>query len=76
MWGCGSLKFCLITYITVKKNSGSKAIKIYTLNALKMQCFLIITKCNRSAWSIMVIIIGNGHSDTSLNPGQGWLQFT
>ena len=28
------------------------------------------------AHDVMVIIIGNGHGDTSSNPGRGWLHFT
>ena len=24
----------------------------------------------------MLIVVGNGHSDTSLNPGRDWLHFT
>ena len=28
------------------------------------------------AHGVMVIIVGNGHGDTSSNPGQGWLHFT
>ena len=25
---------------------------------------------------VMVIVVGNGHGDTSSNPGRGWLHFT
>ena len=25
---------------------------------------------------VMVIVVGNGHGDTSSNPGQDWLHFT
>ena len=28
------------------------------------------------ARGVMVIVIGNGHGDTSLNPGRDWLHFT
>ena len=28
------------------------------------------------ARGVMVIIVGNGHSDTSSNPGLDWLHFT
>ena len=28
------------------------------------------------ARGIMVIVVGNGHSDTSSNPGRDWLHFT
>ena len=28
------------------------------------------------ARGVMVIVVGNGHSDTSSNPGRDWLHFT
>ena len=28
------------------------------------------------ACGVMVIVIGNGHGDTSSNPGRDWLHFT
>ena len=28
------------------------------------------------ARGVMVIVVGNGHGDTSSNPGQDWLPFT
>ena len=28
------------------------------------------------ARGVMVIIVGNGHGDTSSNPGRDWLHFT
>ena len=28
------------------------------------------------ARGVMVIVIGNGHGDSSLNPGREWLHFT
>ena len=31
---------------------------------------------NRGARGVLVIVIGNGHGDTSLNPGRDWLHFT
>ena len=27
-------------------------------------------------YGVMVIVIGNGHGDTSSNPGRDWLHFT
>ena len=30
----------------------------------------------RVARGVMVIVAGNGHGDTSSNPGQDWLHFT
>ena len=31
---------------------------------------------NGGARGVMVIVVGNGHSDTSSNPGRDWLHFT
>ena len=28
------------------------------------------------AHGVMVIVVGNGHGDTSSNPGRDWLHFT
>ena len=28
------------------------------------------------AHGVMVIVVGNGHDDTSSNPGRDWLHFT
>ena len=28
------------------------------------------------AGGVMVIVVGNGHGDTSSNPGRDWLHFT
>ena len=28
------------------------------------------------AYGVMVIVVGNGHGDTSSNPGRDWLHFT
>ena len=30
----------------------------------------------RGADGVMVIVVGNGHGDTSSNPGRGWSLFT
>ena len=35
-----------------------------------------IIKHLESACGVMVIVIGNGHGDTSSNPGRDWLHFT
>ena len=33
-------------------------------------------KTKGCARGVMVIVVGNGHGDTSSNPGQDWLHFT
>ena len=30
---------------------------------------------NRGARGVMVIVVGNGHGDTSSSPGRDWLHF-
>ena len=38
--------------------------------------FIIIMLTLGGACGVMVIIVGNGHGDTSSNPGRDWLHFT
>ena len=38
--------------------------------------FLLTITRSGGARGVMVIIVGNGHGDTSSNPGRGWLHFT
>ena len=33
-------------------------------------------ECKGGARGVMVIVVGNGHGDTSSNPGRDWLHFT
>ena len=35
-----------------------------------------ITKARGGARGVTVIVVGNGHGDTSSNPGRDWLHFT
>ena len=37
------------------------------------ECYKRIVK---GACGVMVIVVGNGHDDTSSNPGRDWLHFT
>ena len=42
-------------------------------------CLIKLSSLNQSkggARGVMVIVVGNGHSDTSSNPGRDWLHFT
>ena len=40
------------------------------------QLLLLPIPCSGGASGVMVIVVGNGHGDTSSNPGRGWLYFT
>ena len=46
---------------------------IHVYFSVVVSCFAINMG---SAHGVMVIIIGNGHGDTSSNPGWDWLHFT
>ena len=35
-----------------------------------------LEKYHGGARGVMVIVVGNGHGDTSSNPGQDWVHFT
>ena len=35
-----------------------------------------ISNAKKGARGVMVIVVGNGHGDTSSNPGRDWLDFT
>ena len=35
-----------------------------------------LTSAFGGARGVVVIVVGNGHGDTSSNPGQDWLHFT
>ena len=37
---------------------------------------ILNNKLHRGARGVMVIVVGNGHGDTSSNPGRDWLHFT
>ena len=37
---------------------------------------MIYAKFNGGARGVMVIVVGNGHSDTRSNPWRDWLHFT
>ena len=37
---------------------------------------MICIEKKRGACGVMVIVVGNGHGDTSSNPGRDWLHFT
>ena len=39
-------------------------------------CFLRALEQSGGARGLMVIVVGNGHGDTSSNPGRDWLHFT
>ncbi len=38
--------------------------------------FMEVPVVNEGARGVMVIVVGNGHGDTSSNPGRDWLHFT
>ena len=54
--------------------------KFQFFNSLKLLLYCDGTQSyitnDGGALGVMVIVVGNGHGDTSSNPGQDWLHFT
>ena len=48
---------------------------LYKTELFEIELFDHLTEC-KLITVVMVIIKGNGHSDTSSNPGWHWLHFT
>ena len=46
------------------------------LNSGFLVSFLMKITVIGGACGVTVIVVGNGHGDTSSNPGQNWLHFT
>ena len=54
------------------KNPLNKIYLVYGINSLgRYWCVFFGGACG-----IIVIVVGNGHGDTSSNPGRDWLHFT
>ena len=47
----------------------------FTFTLTEELFFIIVFFCG-GARGVMVIVVGNGHGDMSLNPGRDWLHFT
>ena len=62
----------------------STCVGVFTKEELKYKAQQILKKLNEadmnilqySAHGVMVTVAGNGHGDTSSNPGRDWLHFT
>ena len=48
----------------------------HTLININLSWTIPHIRCIRGARGVMVIAVGNGHGDTSSNPGRDWLHFT
>ena len=66
-----SFSLCgLLLYLTIKDfNLLEFFIPSHSYQVLSILTHLLISR------GVMVIVIGNGHGDTSSNPGQDWLHF-
>ena len=49
---------------------------IRVMSGDKANMRMIIVIVIGGARGVMVIVVGNGHDDTSSNPGRDWLHFT
>ena len=69
-----SLLLRVLTYIVCWRGELNSAVSSW---AVFLFSFLLYTiKCQPFARGVMVIVVGNGHGDTSSNPGRRWLHFT
>ena len=74
----GSLKLVnKFIYIWSSISSTENDINMQLVNAwTAIDILSIIWKSIGGARGVVVIVVGNGHSDTSSNPGRDWLHFT
>ena len=82
----------LISFITVKNPIQNNVLKelilvfysdIHTADHIKVDILFNLQEGKSDivinigdACGVMVIVVGNGHCDTSSNPGRDWLHFT
>ena len=59
---------------------GKNTTKGFTLSILRWTSIDLLLRFNLaiiySVRGLMIIVVGNGHGDTSSNPGRDWLHFT
>ena len=55
--------------------NGLSSLKFIKLNTRLIK-LISIKFTNGGARGVMVIVVGNGHGDSSSNPGREWLHFT
>ena len=52
------------------------SLEVVVLIRILLMHYIVSWKCYWSACGVMVIVVGNGHGDTSSNPGRDLLHFT
>ena len=50
-------------------------VSVYTITSVVV-VVVVVGGGGGSVRGVMVIVVGNGHGDTSSNPGPDWLHFT
>ena len=65
-------------YAAFNANSSIMIILCYssTYSSDETDIITIYNEHSGGACGVMVIVVGNGHGDTSSNPGRDWLHFT
>ena len=66
--------WCLIELLVIHSNTWNYLTLL--INVYKSYLIYMNKLDLGSACGVMVIVIGNGHGDTSSNPGRDWLHFT
>ena len=62
-------------YLFVRVGSDIKSVFKAKFNKFEFSVYLLLDWLE-GARGVVVIIVGNGHGDTSSNPGRDWLYFT
>ena len=64
-------------YAIKPKNPKQTLISVWVIFLFYLQVvsFVLVIKINKILITV-VVVIGNGHGDTSSNPGRDWLHFT
>ena len=62
----------ILATIWICKNEWIVLKKLLELKINTCSHFTVCKKMINITRGVMVIVVGNGHGDTSLNPGQGW----
>ena len=86
---CVWIKNAVVLILIILTYSDCFIIEIFNfiirLSKFSCSCIIYIYSCIdimyiknkvRGARGVIVIVVGNGHSDMSSNPGRGWLHFT
>ena len=71
-----ALKIISLTLNDIKRIAQSAGVVEYTDCTPPMSVLDMTLNSGGGVRGVMAIVVGNGHGDTSSNPGRDWLHFT